>query len=548
MLHRHHGDNFSNQSANIRDELPEALQGLPQELTIALTQLYELTKRPARSGNEEIVRIYLRDLADLHSWKRLEDSAGNLCLETDGKGKGADAKPVILQGHMDIVFCPDDHDFEREPIKLKREFRRIPHDGELVEVICAENTSAGLDNHAGVAMALAMAIDPSLDHPPLRILLTPDEEVGLTGAQHFDASIAHADRIINFDTELDNTPQIPYFIISCAGGRQLEATFSNLNRIEIPQGFVPMEVAIKGFPGGHSGVLIHEGRGNAIRILADVIQEANLPIYIESVEGGDAHNKIPATAKAVIWADQNAIDSTIRSLTDSFAFYKDLTVGVEPGKPKPSIEFKALDVNRLAKVIDPLVIGNVLDAIVQVKNGPLSYVEKSPHLVETSSNVATVETTDQEITLCISGRSSKEGAVEEVQDHMIVQLVKHGATCQVLNQYPFWVFNDKNPLLTLGLETYAELQRERPDLFPENASFGGIHAGLECGLLAAKVTDYLTSTGADFKSVEAISCGYLLVGAHSEEEALGVKSYQAGWHFIKKYLEKLCERKIGTPD
>jgi len=532
----------------LENALPEALRGLSPKLTRTLFFLSELSRFPVGSGNEEPLRAYLRDLADGLQWRHAQDNFGNLVVKTPGQGTGIDAKPVIFQGHLDIIRCPKNHDFETHPIKLIRDYREIPPgSGNQVEVIRGDSTSATLDNHAGIALILGLASDPNIDRPPFEIICSSQEEVGLIGAMNFDPSLVTSTLIINLDNELDGTRKTSDFMVSCAGGRQLLATLSDLERIQAPLGFVPLEICVKNYPGGHSGLMIDENRGNAIRILGEILKPSDLsgfPVCLESINGGEAHNQIPASASAIVWVSPHDKEAYIGQLQRLFRPYAKLTAGIETGAPEPCLLINELDTQRSSMVMAPDAFVSIVGGICQIHNGPYSWSRTVSGLVETSSNLAMVLTEGDKVTLHLSGRSSKTLGVEEMQSAMERTLKNFfGFTCRYLEGYPAWDYDPESSLLKLALEVQTGLHNSNPDLFPKPPTFGGIHAGLETGIFIDKISAKLDVSDPQHERVEGISCGFLLVGAHSANEALGVKSYEAGWEFLCALLARLSERK-----
>src|SRR5690606_38664685 len=239
---------------------------------------------------EDGVRVYLTSLAEQDGWTAITDAAGNIVLRTPGRGRGIDCEPLAIQGHMDMVcekLVDSDHDFERDPIRLRRAIRRL--DGREREVLQAHGTTLGSDNGIGCAAALALALTPGLDHPPLELLFTADEEVGMTGAFALEPSMLSARRLINLDAELEGR-----IYLSCAGGRELHALWG-LDRDDRHLDDVAVRVSVAGLRGGHSGVDIHEGRANAIAVLIGLLtaREIDLEgVRLASCNGGGRVNAI----------------------------------------------------------------------------------------------------------------------------------------------------------------------------------------------------------------------------------------------------------------
>ena len=286
----------------------------PMDPKLLFERFAEICQVPRESGNELGMQRYLEAFAAEHSFESKADATGNLVINVPARGAGVDKEPIVLQSHTDMVCVKGPgsiHDFTKDPIQTRVESRE--DQGVVQDVLIAENTTLGADNGLGVAASLAAAADPSItDCPPLEMLFTVDEERGLTGASTLDPSMLTGRYMINMDSE-----ELGDICISCAGGRDMTAVWA-AERCGDTTGRVPVTASLTGLPGGHSGVQINEGRGNAIAILASELQACIvLDEYgLASIFGGSKRNVIPSTAEITVWLDPDLAEKVISILQD----------------------------------------------------------------------------------------------------------------------------------------------------------------------------------------------------------------------------------------
>lgn len=296
----------------------------------------ELAAIPRKSGEEEAVRCFIEGIAEAKGLRSQRDEVGNLVIFVPGKGQGADKDPVILQGHMDMVCKAEPgsaHNFLRDPIRL------VAAEVDGAPVIKAQGTTLGADNGLGVCTALGILDDASLlNHPPLELLFTMDEEVGLNGAKGLDAKLLKGRQLINMDSE-DGTGEI---FISCAGGRNLEAVWT-LERHEPSKDLLPLHIKISGFPGGHSGMEIQNPCGNAIFCLIDALKSCGVPLSLASFEAGAARNAIPAEASATLWLSPAQVASLQQHFENPGFLAQAARVSGFDGKVEVAFEGKSRD-------------------------------------------------------------------------------------------------------------------------------------------------------------------------------------------------------------
>lgn len=275
-----------------------------------LSLFNDINAIPRQSKKEEKIRQWLLDFGKTHNWQHKTDTAGNIVLRVPAKGNFQNSPPIVLQGHMDMVCvktADSPHNFDTDPITLV-------YDGEWLR---ADKTTLGADNGIGIAYALALATDPDISHPPLELLFTVDEETGLTGATELDEDMLTGKILLNIDSEGEG-----YFTIGCAGGLDAHIDLE-IDTIPVPENKSVLKVSVSGLTGGHSGVDINRGRGNAIKILTGFLHDLTntLPgghdaLNIVSITGGHAHNAIPGDCGALIALDTHYLENLAPLVTE----------------------------------------------------------------------------------------------------------------------------------------------------------------------------------------------------------------------------------------
>jgi dipeptidase D len=465
----------------------------------------ELSEVPRGSGNETAVMNMLKRWADRRSLEWKQDRVGNLLVNIPAS-KGMEKRaPVLIQGHVDMV-CEKNrgtsHDFERDPIKLQVKGDWITADG----------TTLGADNGLGVAMGLALADEKSLKHPRLEVLLTVDEERGLTGAAAVEEGFFESRRMINLDSEEEGA-----IFIGCAGGRDTEFCIRTRNS-RPAKGYVARKVTVRGLLGGHSGLDIIRNRGNAIKILTRCIVAAadSVPLKLVSIDGGSMRNAIPREAEARVVVPRSSarefkkivVDLAGRITSEELAGIDDgLKVEVTPCKVRHS-----WGAGCTARVL------GLLDAL---PSGVLGMSQAIEGLVETSTSVGVVRTDGSRVTVICCSRSSSTSALGAVvrQHRTIGELA--GVRVVQPEGYPGWMPRPESKMV----QTTARLYKR---VFKKEATLTAIHAGLECGLLTEKVPE-----------LDIVSFGPDIRGAHSPDEKASISSTQRVWKLLKTLLSEL---------
>lgn len=462
---------------------------------------------PRCSRNEAAVRAYVQQQADQWGLAHQTDATGNIVVRRPGSGSAAGHDPVTLQGHLDMVCEKNmdvEHDFSQQGLRLLR-------DGEWLH---ADRTTLGADNGIAVAMMLALLETPPDDCPPLECLFTVDEETGLTGAVGLDPALLHGRRLINLDSEEEG-----FFCIGCAGGRNTYGTLPLVWQEPSPAGLSGAELRVTGLRGGHSGVDIHEGRGNAIRLAARVLHALRgaLPaLQLGTLSGGDKHNAIPRECRAEL-----AVPGAEFQRAADLAAEMEKTCRAEFGDQEPKLSIELVAAPALRRVLSPGDSGRLIDLLLALPHGVLGMSREVAGLVETSSNLAAVRIEEGQLKVLTSQRSSRGSLVDWASGTVAAAVRLAGGTVSEAEGYPAWPPRPDSPLA----ETAQAVFR---DLHGRGAELGAIHAGLECGVIGDRVG-----------GMDMISLGPDMLGVHTPDERLSIPSTQRTWTLLRELVARL---------
>jgi dipeptidase D len=463
---------------------------------------------PRASKREAALRDHLLAWARARGLETRVDAAGNLILRKPASPGRENRPGVILQGHLDMV-CQKNastvHDFRHDPI------RPMLQDGWLV----TPDTTLGADNGIGVALALAALEVPDLAHPPLEVLLTVDEEAGMGGARALAPGTLSGQYLINLDTE-----EWGEFYLGCAGGMDVEATRA-CTREPPPADHVVWRLAVSGLRGGHSGIDIHLHRGNAIRLLVESLsmlaREMNARLI--TLEGGTARNAIPREAYCVVALPAAHARGLPARLEHILADWKQRLAGIDDG-----IQLACEPISDSAsQTLAPRDQAALLDFLQAAPNGVAAMSEDFPGVVETSDNLGVASLAGDACRAVFMVRSLKDEAALALADGLLGQAANHGFQARKVGPYPGWTPNPASPLLALGRRVYQAT-------FGRPARLQVIHAGLECGLLAAS-----------HPGLDMISFGPDIRGAHAPGERVEIRSVGQCWVLLQAMLKELAE-------
>lgn len=470
---------------------------------------------PRPSKREQRISEHIKAEAARLGLALRADAVGNLLIEVPATTGHENAPITVLQGHLDMVGEKNsgtEHDFDRDPIRLLVDVD--PVRGE--QIVRADGTTLGADNGIGVALALAAATSPEVVHGPLEILLTIDEEAGMTGAQALTPDSFKGRRMLNLDSEEDDS-----IYIGCAGGCDSNLSWS-LRPAAVTKGAEVCQVSVSGLRGGHSGGDIHENRANAIKLLAAVLRErGETGLQIMGISGGSKRNAIPREAKAVVAGPAGtigALSAAARTVQgEAIEHHGDKNASIRVDPLPSDVPSSALSVTDSRKIIQAL---NALP------NGVLGMHPKVPDLVETSNNVSTIQSTVRgdacSIEVGTLSRSSSTPRIEETLANIAEVSQAAGATVATANRYPGWEPNPDSPTLAICRRVYT-------DLFGEEPKVAAIHAGLECGVIGDRVGE-----------IDTVSFGPTITGAHSPDERVYVASVAKSWRYLVGVLRALA--------
>ena len=479
----------------------------------------KVSKIPRCSEHEEKIRMFIKKEAERLGFKSKCDSVGNLIIIVPAKSK--QRSTGVLQCHMDMVCEKNEsvnHDFSKDPLKLQVE--EIEND----KWVTAQGTTLGADNAVGICYILTLMKkmyngELNFDSLGFNMLFTIDEEQGLRGAFEIEKEFLEGDFLINLDSEEDNA-----VTIGCAGGlvHFVEIKRNTLELNQQNEEFIPIKIFISGLLGGHSGVDIHLGRGNALKVIGQLLWKLNIryPFHIYSIDGGNRTNAIPREATVIIYIKKKSSSEIISYIKDLFNEMRVIFDGIEPSL---NLSIEKLEDFTDSSVFNKDLHDNLLNIMYLLPNGPLSMHPRIDGLVFSSSNFATITTRDKDIQIKISQRSLSEYFKVVTWEKTKALLDLSGLEINIIkdSDYPGWTPNFQCNLLKKCKETYKEL-------FSEDIEIKAIHAGLECGILKKK-----------FPQMEMISVGPINEGAHSPDERLLIKSVTKIWKLLISLLTKL---------
>lgn len=462
---------------------------------------------PRGSKNEGRMARYVISIAEKHGLSHQQDAAGNLVVRKPAAPGCEGAPATVLQSHLDMVNEKNadvEHDFTRDPIRPRR------NDGYLM----AEGTTLGSDNGIGVAAALALMEDQSVQHGPLEFLFTVDEETGLTGASNLQPGFLQARQLINMDTEEEGA-----LYVGCAGGAGVNLTLPL--RLEAPPaGAAFLQVRLSGLQGGHSGVDIHLQRGNAIKLLARALyaSRSTVPFRLASLSGGNMHNAIPREASAVLCVASQSADAVKEAAASSLEKAKK-----EFQPAEPDMEFSLEAASAADQVFSEDSTAAAVRLITALPHGVMSMSYAIPELVETSSNLATLRTEGDQLKLHVSNRSSVDSALEALQQRVGAIGELAGATVEYGEGYPGWQPD-------LNSRTLKAARKVFRGHFGKDPEVKAVHAGLECGLIGEK-----------YPGMDMVSFGPQIEYPHSPAERVRIESVAEFYELLAATLEELAK-------
>ncbi|OGQ49980.1 MAG: hypothetical protein A3I09_04430 [Deltaproteobacteria bacterium RIFCSPLOWO2_02_FULL_47_10] len=468
----------------------------------------EICKIPHGPYNEEGIKNYIIGLAKEFGLEYRVDKAGNLVVRKKATANNLTSKPLILQGHLDMVCEKAEgvvHDFKKDPIKPIIA-------GEWIK---ADGTTLGADNGIGLAIALTILEETNIKHGPLECLFTVDEEPGLFGALGFDPELIKGRTMINADCEEDGI-----LYIGSAGAYDWKIV-TPIAKKPLPAGYSGMTIKISGLRGGHSGLVIHEGRGNALFIMARILYSLKKTddILLSSVDGGTAYNVIPSLATATVVVRKENLAKLSQSVKNLGAKIKAEFASIDP---KFEVDVEETPVS---EVLEKGVSDRLLIAMKLIPYGVDKMSVDVKGLVQTSSNFGIVKFEKDCCRITVSSRSSSDSELEADKGRILAIADLLEANIEVGTEYPGWLPDINSNILAIMKKTYKRL-------FKAEAHVTAIHAGLECGVLGTKAG-----------GMDMISVGPWMENVHSPSERANIESTQKFWKWLVATIEAFAVSK-----
>jgi dipeptidase D len=464
---------------------------------------YELTQIPRPSKKEEKVRAFLKKFGEDLKLETIVDEIGNVIIKKPATEGMEDRKGIILQGHMDMVpqkNSDTDHDFEKDPIDAYV-------DGEWVT---ARGTTLGADNGMGVAAGMAVLEATDLVHGPVEVLITMDEETGMTGAENLKAGLLDGDILLNLDSEDEGE-----LYIGCAGGVDSTAVWEYKPEA-VPEGMATYQVTVKGLKGGHSGLDINLGRGNANKIMNVLLMKAaeKYGLRLAEINGGSLRNAIPRESFATVVVPEDKKADFEQFVTEFEEIAKDEFADADPGL---MVVVEATDAAK--EVFDEKTQSNLFTAVAGCPNGVIAMSKDFDGVTETSTNLAIVKSDGKTVEIATLQRSLVDAERDKLSAEVRAVFEAANAKAASAGEYPGWKPNPDSTILKEMKEVYNNKFGKVPEVKV-------IHAGLECGILGATYTNW-----------DMISFGPTIRNPHSPDEMVKIDTVALFWDYLVETLK-----------
>mgnify|MGYP000982261228 CR=1 FL=1 len=474
----------------------------PQELW---NKFADLNAVPRASKKEERVIAFMKGFGNNLGLETLEDEVGNVIIKKPATSGMEDCVGIVMQSHLDMVHQKNANtifDFNTQGIEMHI-------DGDWVK---AKGTTLGADNGLGVATIMAILESTDIEHPAIEALFTIDEETGMTGAMGLKGGLLDGKILLNLDTEEDDE-----IGVGCAGG--IDVTARRSYQVEAtPEFKIGFSIVVKGLQGGHSGMQIHEGLGNANKIMNRLLFDGfeNFGLRISEIDGGSLRNAIPRESRAVVAIDSVHEDAFLHEIGE---FIKSIQTELKTIEPDLEISLKKVETPKM--IMDLGVQEGLTRALYAAWNGVYRMSADIPELVETSNNIARVIIKDGTIKIGCLTRSSVESSKIDLGNTLRATFELTGCEVELSGDYPGWTPNMNSSILKVLDGLYEKMNGEK-------AHIAACHAGLECGIL-----------GTNYPEMEMISFGPTIKGAHSPDERASISSAQKYWKFVKEILKNI---------
>ena len=465
----------------------------------------DLNGVPRPSKKEERIIEFIKAFGNSLGLETFEDQIRNVIIRKPATPGMENRKSIVLQSHLDMVHQKNNDtvfDFDVQGIEMF-----VDNDW-----IKAKGTTLGADNGIGVATIMAILESDTIPHPAIEALFTIDEETGMTGALNLKANILKGSILLNLDTEQDDEIDI-----GCAGGIDVTAT-GNYQMEELPADYSAWRISVKGLNGGHSGMDIHKGLGNANKIMNRLLYKGFelFGLAVSEINGGSLRNAIPRESESIIILPKNKINDFNTAFEQ---LIKDIKFELKTTEPTLQIGLQEVPLPDLIMNSDSQI--QLINAIYSVSNGVYRMSADIDNLVETSNNLARVIVKDGKIFIACLTRSSIESSKMDLAQALEANFKMANLQVSFSGSYPGWTPNVSSPILKVLTSVYEQLYQKKPKVV-------ACHAGLECGIL-----------GKNYPNMDMISFGPTILGAHSPDERVSISSVQKYWRFVLEILKAI---------
>ena len=465
----------------------------------------DLNAVPRPSKKEERIIEFIKAFGNSLGLETFEDQIRNVIIRKPATPGMENRKSIVLQSHLDMVHQKNNDtvfDFDVQGIEMF-----VDNDW-----IKAKGTTLGADNGIGVATIMAILESDSIPHPAIEALFTIDEETGMTGALNLKANILKGSILLNLDTEQDDEIDI-----GCAGGIDVTA-IGNYQMEELPADYSAWRISVKGLNGGHSGMDIHKGLGNANKIMNRLLYKGFelFGLAVSEINGGSLRNAIPRESESIITLPKNKINDFNTAFEQ---LIKDIKFELKTTEPTLQIGLQEVPLPDLIMNSDSQI--QLINAIYSVSNGVYRMSADIDNLVETSNNLARVIVKDGKIFIACLTRSSIESSKMDLAQALEANFKMANLQVSFSGSYPGWTPNVSSPILKVLTSVYEQLHQKKPKVV-------ACHAGLECGIL-----------GKNYPNMDMISFGPTILGAHSPDERVSISSVQKYWRFVLEILKAI---------
>ena len=465
----------------------------------------DLNAVPRPSKKEERIIEFIKAFGNSLGLETFEDQIRNVIIRKPATPGMENRKSIVLQSHLDMVHQKNNDtvfDFDVQGIEMF-----VDNDW-----IKAKGTTLGADNGIGVATIMAILESDSIPHPAIEALFTIDEETGMTGALNLKAGILKGSILLNLDTEQDDEIDI-----GCAGGIDVTA-IGNYQMEELPADYSAWRISVKGLNGGHSGMDIHKGLGNANKIMNRLLYKGFelFGLAVSEINGGSLRNAIPRESESIITLPKNKINDFNTAFEQ---LIKDIKFELKTTEPTLQIGLQEAPLPDL--IMNSVSQIQLINAIYSVSNGVYRMSADIDNLVETSNNLARVIVKDGKIFIACLTRSSIESSKMDLAQALEANFKMANLQVSFSGSYPGWTPNVSSPILKVLTSVYEQLHQKKPKVV-------ACHAGLECGIL-----------GKNYPNMDMISFGPTILGAHSPDERVSISSVQKYWRFVLEILKAI---------